>query len=203
MAFKNLIGKTFGRLHVLSYLGLTHRRNSLWRCRCVCGNFRNIISPSLISGNSTSCGCRRDEVATKLFTKHGMCGSKEYSTWEGMLARCYNINHVAYPNYGGRGICVCEEWQNNFAQFLQDMGKKPSSTHSLDRVDNNGNYCKTNCRWASSRQQSNNKRNTIFVMYKGRRQSLVDWAEELCIPFKTVSRRHSQFGPNSALLFRK
>jgi hypothetical protein len=102
---------------------------------------------------------------------------REHDAWRGMLARCRNPRHPSYKNYGGRGITACERW-NSFENFLDDMGKRPSPKHSLDRIDNNGNYEPGNCRWATRREQANNTRMNRFVTFDGRTMTLAQWARE-------------------------
>lgn len=133
--------------------------------RCECGTEKTIAIGGLRRGTTVSCGCRKSASAVKLGRSsraHGESapGSKsaEYRTWEAMKARCGNPNHVGYPRYGGRGISVCDRWSGSFSVFLADMGRKPTPKHSIDRIDVNGDYEPANCRWATAKEQSANKR---------------------------------------------
>lgn len=112
----------------------------------------------------------------------------EYAAWKSMRSRCMNLNNKAYPRYGGRGITVCEQW-SEYPVFLKDIGRKPSALHSLDRIDNNKGYSPANCRWATTQQQSRNRRSNKVVEYMGRRQSVADWCDELAMPKNAVYLR--------------
>lgn len=152
-SYKNISGQKFGKLEVL-YKDLNPKdRNRTWFiCKCECGNIKSIRSGDIQNGNAKSCGCSTHEG------KHGSCYTAEYEAWKGMKRRCLNSKTVNYKNYGGRGITVCDEWINSFEIFFKDMGQKPTNLHSIDRIDNNGNYCKDNCKWSTRIEQNRNKR---------------------------------------------
>jgi hypothetical protein len=148
---------------------------------CDCGNVSIVASWNLVSGGTVSCGCYLKEISLKHSLTHGQNRkgntSKEYRAWQAMKARCDNEKDPCYPDYGGRGIVVCERWLNSFENFFADMGKKPSVNHSLDRFpDMNGNYCPENCRWATQLQQAGNKRNNSWLEHNGKRMIQADWA---------------------------
>ena len=154
----DLAGQRFGRLVVSRRAGTTAHRRSLWECRCDCGNTRLVPADNLKRENTRSCGCLRKEVAKELNTVHGGTRSREFNTWKGMQRRCYLQSAAGFKNYGGRGIAVCDRWLHSFENFLADMGCKPSPKHSIDRINNDGNYEPGNCRWATAKEQRQNRR---------------------------------------------
>lgn len=152
----DLTNKKFGRWTVLSFGGRTATRDRVWNCRCECGTEKLVRGGHLTSGRSPSCGCVSKERNTAKFTTHGMFGRPIYRLWAAMIARCENKKVACYPRYGGRGIRVCPEW-HSFEAFYADMGERPPGK-SLDRIDNDGPYCKANCRWATATEQALNTR---------------------------------------------
>lgn len=171
-------GDRFDKLTIIKELnqhiypsGKSRRR---FLCKCDCGN-ETIVLINELNGNTKSCGCWRKEIGFLLGTsekarnygknnkyfKHGLCKHKLYTTWKGLKQRCYNPNSQRYKDYGGRGIKVCDRWINSFQNFLDDMGERPKGK-SIDRIDVNGNYEPSNCRWASPIEQSHNKRKKIL-----------------------------------------
>lgn len=169
------VGKTYGRLTILSlsYDPDTKKYTSL--CKCSCGNIREFNFACIRNGTTTSCGCYLNEIRGKASIKHSMSKSKEHKAWKHIKERCFNPNSKFYYNYGGRGISMCDRWKNSFENFLADMGYAPSSKHSIDRIDVNGNYEPGNCRWATDKQQGQNKRITYYITYGGRTKSTCEW----------------------------
>lgn len=155
-SFKDISGKTFGRLTVVSYVGVRDRK-AQWACICTCGGSIVAYGSYLITGRRTSCGCLQREATSKANKTHGMRNSSEYSTWAAMRGRCLNPNDPAWHNYGGRGITICDEWAASFDAFFRDMGRRPHGL-TIDRIDNDSGYRKDNCRWADASTQARNRR---------------------------------------------
>jgi len=177
--FIDKTGEKIGRLTVVGYAGSSKERIALWFCRCECGNFTRVHKRSLEIGNTKSCGCLHSEggsQATHGHTKNGKM-TPEYKTWSSMMDRVSNPKNSNYMYYGGRGISVCERWLK-FDKFFADMGERPDGM-SIDRIDVNGNYEPSNCRWATIEEQNNNKRNTRHVSHIGKTQNCTQWEKEL------------------------
>lgn len=193
----DLTGFKFGRLTVIRKNGVERRgksSHSIWLCLCDCGMEKSVVRDKLISGDTISCGCYKRESAKKRFKKHGMAGTRIWKIWVGMRSRCNRESDKSYPDYGGRGISVCEEWSKfePFAKWALLNGYANELT--IERIDVNGDYCPKNCKWATKSEQSNNKRNNRMINYEGKKQSLADWSRELNIPYRTLLSRINMYG---------
>ncbi len=188
--FIDLTGMRYGFLTVLGFKG-RHRLHSFWWCRCDCGTVLPIRSNTLRVRAAKSCGCWSRSLIGDRSRKHGRYGTPEYRIWRNMLTRCENPNNHKYPRYGGRGISVCDRWKV-FADFFADMGERPSPNHSIDRIDNAGNYEPSNCHWATPKEQSNNRRDNVRANLWGKTQTVSQWCQELGLCRGRVDRRRKK-----------
>jgi len=198
----DLKGQRFGRL-IVRELDTSPRKHpsSKWICVCDCGKETSVRADVLKVGGTNSCGCLAGEVRSThaknigiANATHGMTHSRTYKSWLSMRARCNNPKEASYKNYGGRGIKVCDRWQNSFENFLADMGERPEET-SLDRFpDKNGNYEPGNCRWATQRTQQNNKRSNRMIKMDDKELTVADWARETGISVHTILARIDKLG---------
>jgi hypothetical protein len=185
----DMTGTRVGRLEVIERVG-TRNRQALWMCRCDCGNETQIVGNSLRRKSATqSCGCFHREVTGEVHTIHGHHGTRTYTIWKGIKARCFNANDHNYFRYGARGISMCEQWRSSFEAFLSDMGECPSQKHSIDRIDNAGDYEPGNCRWATRRVQANNARSNVRITFRGETKTLKEWSRSLGFDYKKVHQR--------------
>lgn len=185
----DLTGQRFSKLVALRRAASVCR-SARWVCQCDCGNEHIVRTGNLMSGAVKSCGCLNNvENKRKRCTTHGKSDTTEFTIWAQMRGRCNNPSNRAFKNYGGRGIKVCDRWDNSFSAFLEDMGTRPSLAHSLDRTDNNGNYEPGNCRWATWEQQQNNRRSNRRITYRGKTQTLMEATRSLGVRYDTVLLR--------------
>lgn len=181
--FKDITGQRFGMLVVVSYAGRPDY-DTRWECACECGVISVKRGGALKSGRTKSCGCNQAPKKTgrKPATPGRYC-------WQSMRQRCYYAKDPHFHNYGGRGIIVCEEWRQSFDTFIRDMGPRPTPLHTIERMDNDGPYCPDNCRWATDKEQSNNRRNNFRVTFRGITRTLTQWAEELGVKHGCLAYR--------------
>lgn len=182
--FIDLTGKRFNKLTVLNRIptkdGITR-----WECVCDCGNITNVRGSNLKNGSVKSCGCLIYEKHNTSHMSHTRLGNIYYD----MKNRCTNPKDRAYSRYGGRGITICDEWlkSDNFFKWALDNGYKDGLT--LDRIDNNKGYSPENCRWATAKEQANNRRSCVMITYNGKTQNLMQWCEELELDYKLIHNR--------------
>jgi len=184
----DITGERFVKLTAIRFVGMCKGRR-LWLCKCDCGNTTEVLYASLKYGNTKSCGCYRSVWTINRFTSHGLTRTPEYRAWISIKSRCYNPKTSHYDCYGGRGIRICSRWKTSFKQFFSDMGKRPTPNHSIHRKNNDGNYCKSNCVWATQKIQSRAKTNTRYLNYNGKPTCLADVADSIGIRRQTLQSR--------------
>lgn len=181
-----MIGKRFGRLVVLERTTPRGEKHPKFKCICDCGTIKDgVCQTNLSRGHVMSCGCLRKELTEAKKTNY----RSEYMIWRNMNKRCHDPNNKSFRDYGERGIEVCPQWRNSFKSFLADMGLRPSKDLTLERIDNNGNYCPENCRWATRLEQNNNSSNCAFVTYMQESMSIAELSRRCGIPFGTLWKR--------------
>lgn len=183
----DLTGKRFGRLLVLRREGRRGKRIT-WLCECDCGALHVVAGANLRSGGTTSCRSCAYKRMGKIRSTHGMSKSREHHCWSMMKQRCCNPRCKSYLSYGGRGIAVCPRWLESFEAFFADMGEAPPGA-SLDRIDNDGDYEPSNCRWADVRTQGSNRRTSRRLYARGESLTVAEWARRLGCPTTTIWSR--------------
>ena len=192
---KDLKGMKFGRLLVLSIDG-SRKRKTYWQCLCECGNGKLVRSDSLQDGSVKSCGClkkEQDKINLTAYHSHLQSGSRLYATWQGMKSRCYYPADERYERYGGRGIVVCDKWLHDFACFYRwaiKSGYRDDLT--IDRINNNGNYEPSNCHFATSKEQCNNRQSNIVIHFAERDYTLTEICVHFSFPYHTIHARYAR-----------
>lgn len=192
--FIDLTGQRFGRLTVLDRAGSSAARYARWRCGCDCGAEKVVDGRHLRSGGTKSCGCLQREETSRRSKTHGLSEHPLYLVWLGMVGRCSRSSAGNFAHYGGRGIKVCERWQSDFQAFFDDMSEGYAPGLQLDRIDNDGDYSPENCRWATPRENSNNKRNTRCVMFDGQPTPVSEVARYMGVTYSKLYHQASRLG---------
>lgn len=196
----DLTKQKFNRLTVLHRVKNNKRGGTRWKCRCKCGNITVVYTGHLRNGNIRSCGCLRNETTSKRALVHGMCKTPEYKIWKDMKKRCNNTKSAAYKNYGGRGIKVCNSWENDFMAFYNHIGQRPTPEHTIERINNNMGYFPNNIKWATIKEQNNNSRNNHRIIINGWNLTITQWANFTGINHRTIrSRINSGWSPEKAI----
>ena len=192
--YLDITGQEFGRLKVIEFAGYDQNKAITWRCKCECGNTVVVRSDHLRYGRTSSCGCMKAEISAKRgkdSAKHGMWNTRLYHCWQSMKQRCDGTsNETNKKRYHDRGIRVCDEWYNSFETFMKwslENGYQDNLT--LDRIDSDGNYEPSNCRWANAITQQNNVSTNKYLQYKGKTQTMAEWAREYNMKYTLLQTR--------------
>lgn len=182
-------GHVFGKLTVIGRAINDPRPGWRWLCACECGNKVTVTGGNLVTDRTKSCGCLKGIRAGNLRRTHGRSKTPEYAIWTTMIDRCENAQNKNYERYGGRGIRMCDSWRNDFTNFYNDIGPRPSPKHTVERINNDGPYSAENCKWATRREQGNNTARNRFVLFRGQTKSISQWGRELSIEPSTLRCR--------------
>lgn len=183
----DLTEQRFGKLVAKKIVGKNSSGNYKWLCQCDCGNEKIVLQSNLRAGNTVSCGCHRKEIL--LHKTHGENHTDLYGVWHGMMLRCHTKSYRAYKWYGARGIIVCDHWHKyeNFRDWANQNGYQKGLT--IERINNNKGYSPDNCRWATTKEQQNNRRSNHLVTYNGETHNITQWGEITGLGFDTIARR--------------
>ena len=185
-------GAVFGEITVVTDIGSDHHGNVRWQCLCSCGATTVAVANKLVGGRKRSCGCKHKQLIGDAAATHGETRgrvvSAEYTIWSSMRARCTDENHVGWSRYGERGIKVCERWWL-FENFLADMGRRPSRAHSIDRIDNDGNYAPENCRLVTPMKNANNRSNNRVLLFGDERVTVAEASRKFGVSESAIHRR--------------
>lgn len=198
----NMIGKKFNKLTVLEECKERKERKKVYKCICDCGSIIYAFGTRLRTNKVKSCGCLKHENKSNF--KHGKRHTRLYTVWYCMKQKCYNSNRKDYLYYGMRGIKVCDEWLNDFMAFYNwSMGNGYQDNLTIDRIDVNGNYEPSNCRWVDMKTQCNNRRTNVLLTYNGKTQTMAQWSDDLQVPYSTIKHRHNKKWSDKECLFGK
>ena len=190
--FQDLTGQKFGRLTVIKRIEnkrIGSRQIVQYACLCECGQEVKVTADHLRNGDTKSCGCLQKELAKKRVQSHGQSNSRLYTIWSLMKARCLNSKNTGYVNYGGRGIRICKRWLNFESFYIWAISHGYNKNLSIDRIDNNGDYKPSNCRWTDMKTQCNNRRTSIIIEFENEKHTMKKWAEIKNIKYRTLARR--------------
>ena len=186
-----LIGERFGRLVAVEYAGKTYDSRHQFLCKCDCGKETVVLEKHLRNGNTQSCGCFKRDAGLAANTTHGQSKTRLYRIWAGLRSRCNNPNDKKFKDYGGRGITVCQEWQNGFESFATwALANGYSEDLTIERKDVNGNYEPSNCLWITSKEQADNKRTSVVITFNGETHTLKRWSEIVGVNYYTMWNRY-------------
>jgi hypothetical protein len=195
---EDLTGQKFGKMTVLGRDTDIQSRRTYWMCQCECGTIKSCRADSLKDGSIVSCGCRKREQGKTNLTKHHthkQSGTRLYYSWQDMKKRCYNEGNSRYANYGGRGIKVCDEWKDNFTAFYQwAIENGYSEKLTIDRINVDGDYEPSNCRWADIKTQCNNRTSNIKITIGNSTRTLTEWCEIFNVDYKKINARYRRNG---------
>ena len=200
-------GDRYGRLSIVREVESPVKNRRYFLCKCDCGNEATIRLDNLRSGDVISCGCARREIGHVIHWKHGFSPSSErpsriYKIWECMRQRCNNPNYTYYNRYGGRGIKVCPEWDSDFLSFKDwAFNNGYSDDLTIDRIDVNGNYNPSNCRWVNNKTQANNRRTNVLITYRGETHTMSEWADITGIKYWNIKQRYEVGLPLEQVFF--
>lgn len=195
---EDLTGQKFGKMTVLGRDTDIQSKRTYWMCQCECGTIKSCRADSLKDGSIVSCGCRKqaqDKINLTKHHTHKQSGTRLYYSWQDMKKRCYNEGNSRYANYGGRGIKVCDEWKDNFIAFYQwaiDNGYSEEKT--IDRINVDGDYEPSNCRWADAKTQCNNRTSNIKITIGNSTRTLTEWCEIFNVDYKKINARYRRNG---------
>lgn len=188
--YYSYIGQKFNSLTITDFLGKPKGKHYCFRCKCDCGNETIVRVGRVLNGVTKTCGCQGKGYNYHDSDRLSQKFPKLYSVWNTMRHRCYNPKNCKYKNYGGRGIVVCKEWAYKFKPFFKwAMANGYQNGLTIDRIDVNGNYEPTNCRWITMREQYRNRTDNRYVTYKGETKPVVQWCEDLGLPYSTIRAR--------------
>ncbi len=201
----DISGEIYGQLKAIEFCGKTKHNQAIWTFECTaCGNVIERPAHVVRNGNTRSCGCVTNALKSKNRATHGLANRPEYSSYRAMLARCFNQKNNLFHRYGGRGITVCDRWvgEDGPTNFFADMGEKPSKGHSIERIDNDGNYCPTNCVWATRSEQMQTRSTTRLIRFDDLEMSIAAWERHLGFGLGVVRDRLNRGWPVELALTR-